>query len=80
MRTEGDEGECIVLVSVDARFSTGGDEKLVKVWGYGEGEVTHVGVGHSGNITSVRICPKGRYIITSSADGAILRWRYPHTS
>ncbi|XP_064180207.1 cilia- and flagella-associated protein 52 [Anguilla rostrata] len=61
-------------------FVTGGDEKLVKVWGYAEGEVTHVGVGHSGNITSVRICPHSKCIISSSADGAILRWRYPHPS
>ncbi|XP_061088877.1 cilia- and flagella-associated protein 52 [Conger conger] len=61
-------------------FVTGGDEKLVKVWGYAEGEVTHVGIGHSGNITSVRVCPNSRYIISSSADGAILRWRYPHPS
>ncbi|KAJ8363474.1 hypothetical protein SKAU_G00123050 [Synaphobranchus kaupii] len=61
-------------------FVTGGDEKLVKVWGYAEGEVSHVGIGHSGNITSVRICPNSKYIISSSADGAILRWKYPHSS
>ncbi|KAG9350472.1 hypothetical protein JZ751_026835 [Albula glossodonta] len=59
-------------------FVTGGDEKLVKVWGYVEGEVTHVGIGHSGSITSVQICPNSKYIISTSADGAVLRWRYPH--
>ncbi|XP_029456180.1 cilia- and flagella-associated protein 52 [Rhinatrema bivittatum] len=59
-------------------FVTGGDDKLVKVWDYNEGEVTHVGIGHSGNISSIRICPSIKYIISVSSDGAILRWKYPH--
>ncbi|XP_018617658.2 cilia- and flagella-associated protein 52 isoform X1 [Scleropages formosus] len=61
-------------------FVTGGDDKLMKVWGYTEGEVTHVGIGHSGSITSVRICPSRKYIVSTSADGAVLRWKYPHPS
>ncbi|KAL2087100.1 hypothetical protein ACEWY4_018159 [Coilia grayii] len=61
-------------------FVTGGDEKMVKVWHYGDGVVTHVGIGHSGSITSVQICPHNKHIITTSADGAILRWRFPHPS
>ncbi|KAK0149603.1 Cilia- and flagella-associated protein 52 [Merluccius polli] len=59
-------------------FITGGDDKLVKVWSYMEGEVTHVGTGHSGSITSVRLCSASRTLVTTSADGAILRWRFPH--
>uniref|UniRef100_A0AAR2J7L3 Cilia- and flagella-associated protein 52 n=1 Tax=Pygocentrus nattereri TaxID=42514 RepID=A0AAR2J7L3_PYGNA len=61
-------------------FVTGGDEKLIKVWHYFDGDVTHVGVGHSGSISSVRICPNNRFIISTSTDGAILIWRYPHSS
>ncbi|XP_027423567.1 cilia- and flagella-associated protein 52 isoform X2 [Zalophus californianus] len=61
-------------------FVTGGNDHLVKVWDYNEGEVTHVGVGHSGNITRIRISPGNQYIISVSADGAILRWKYPFTS
>lgn len=53
---------------------------MVKVWDYNEGEVTHVGVGHSGNIKRIRISPGNRYIISVSADGAILRWKYPFAS
>ena len=49
----------------------------VQVWRYDEGEVTHVGVGHSGEITAVKISPDGRTIVSVSADGAILRWRFP---
>ncbi|XP_020921926.1 cilia- and flagella-associated protein 52 isoform X2 [Sus scrofa] len=61
-------------------FVTGGNDHLVKVWDYNEGEVTHVGVGHSGNITRVRISPGNEYIVSVSADGAILRWKYPFPS
>ncbi|XP_045055232.2 cilia- and flagella-associated protein 52 isoform X3 [Desmodus rotundus] len=61
-------------------FVTGGHDHMVKVWDYNEGEVTHVGVGHSGNIKRIRISPGNRYIISVSADGAILRWKYPFAS
>ncbi|XP_038597985.1 cilia- and flagella-associated protein 52 isoform X1 [Tachyglossus aculeatus] len=59
-------------------FVSGGDDQLVKVWHYNEGEVTHVGVGHSGCITCLKISPGARYVVSVSADGAILRWKYPH--
>uniref|UniRef100_A0A8B9LTK7 Cilia- and flagella-associated protein 52 n=1 Tax=Astyanax mexicanus TaxID=7994 RepID=A0A8B9LTK7_ASTMX len=61
-------------------FVTGGDEKLIKVWHYTDGDVTHVGVGHSSSISSIRICPNSKVIISTSTDGAILRWRYPHST
>ncbi|XP_069883076.1 cilia- and flagella-associated protein 52 isoform X2 [Dipodomys merriami] len=61
-------------------FVTGGNDHLIKVWDYNEGEVTHVGVGHSGNITRIRISPGNKYIISVSADGAILRWKFPFAS
>lgn len=58
-------------------FVSGGSSRKVKVWKYNEGEVTHVGLGHSGDITRIRICPRAKHIISVSADGAILRWKYP---
>ncbi|XP_018423807.1 PREDICTED: cilia- and flagella-associated protein 52 [Nanorana parkeri] len=61
-----------------SHFVTGGDDKLVKVWDYNEGEVTQVGIGHSGSITKIKICPLYKYIISVSNDGAILRWKYPY--
>ncbi|KAG8431266.1 hypothetical protein GDO86_019150 [Hymenochirus boettgeri] len=60
-----------------AHFVTGGDDKLVKVWDYNEGQVSHVGTGHSGNITQLKICPLSKYIISVSTDGSIFRWRFP---
>jgi len=58
-------------------FVTGGEDKLLKVWRYNEGEVTHVGVGHSGEITRLKICPHQNHIVSVSADGAVLRWKFP---
>ncbi|XP_076027283.1 cilia- and flagella-associated protein 52-like [Genypterus blacodes] len=61
-------------------FVSGGDDRVVKVWDYMEGCVTHVGVAHSGSITSVKICMNSRTLVSTSADGAILRWKFPHPS
>ncbi|XP_021270320.1 cilia- and flagella-associated protein 52 [Numida meleagris] len=65
------------ITSDGAYFVTGGDDHLVKMWDYNEGTVTHIGVGHSGNITRLKICPGNKYIVSVSADGAILLWKYP---
>ncbi|NXS58914.1 CFA52 protein, partial [Brachypteracias leptosomus] len=65
------------ITSDGTHFVTGGDDHLVKLWDYNEGAVTHVGVGHSGNITRLKICPGNKYIVSVSADGAILLWSYP---
>ncbi|XP_029916577.1 cilia- and flagella-associated protein 52 [Myripristis murdjan] len=68
-------------ISQDGKhFVTGGDDKLVKVWNYQDGDVTHVGVGHGGSITSVKICTNSRTLVSTSADGAILQWKFPHHS
>lgn len=58
-------------------FVSGGDDKLVKVWKYDEGEVTHMGIGHSAAITQVKISCDKKYILSVSKDGAILRWKFP---
>ncbi|XP_078426734.1 cilia- and flagella-associated protein 52 [Cetorhinus maximus] len=61
-------------------YVTGGEDKLIKFWGYNEGEITHTGIGHSGAINRVKISPFAKHIISVSSDGAILRWRYPYTN
>jgi len=61
-------------------FVTGGEDKLLKVWRYNEGEVTHVGIGHSGEITRLKICPYEKHIVSVGADGAILKWKFPFPS
>lgn len=59
-------------------FVSAGDDKLVKVWKYNEGDTTHIGIGHSASITRAKICPNSRHILSVSSDGAILRWSFPH--
>ncbi|XP_028829346.1 cilia- and flagella-associated protein 52 isoform X2 [Denticeps clupeoides] len=59
-------------------FVTGGDEKLLKVWNYMKGTVSNIGTGHSGSITAIKICCNNKHIISTSADGAVLRWKFPH--
>ncbi|XP_071672676.1 cilia- and flagella-associated protein 52-like isoform X2 [Patagioenas fasciata] len=65
------------ITSDGVSFVTGGDDHLVKLWDYQEGAVTHVGVGHSGSITRLKICPANKFIVSVSADGAVLTWKYP---
>ncbi|XP_030298209.1 cilia- and flagella-associated protein 52 [Sparus aurata] len=68
-------------ISQDGKhFATGGDDKLLKVWDYTAGEVTHVGKAHGGSITSIKLCSNNRTLISTSADGAILQWKFPHPS
>ncbi|KER19197.1 hypothetical protein T265_11948 [Opisthorchis viverrini] len=61
-------------------FVTAGDDKIVKVWKYNEGEVTHVGIGHSSPVTRLRISPDQSKVITVSEDGAIYIWDMPQTA
>ncbi|GFS76296.1 cilia- and flagella-associated protein 52 [Trichonephila clavipes] len=58
-------------------FVTGGADKLLKVWKYIEGIVTHVGIGHSDEITAVKISPDKKYLISVGKDGCIIRWKFP---
>jgi len=58
-------------------FVTGGKDKVVKVWNYDKGTVTHEGIGHSGEISRVRICSNQQIIATVGQEGAIFLWKYP---
>ncbi|XP_052071620.1 cilia- and flagella-associated protein 52-like [Mytilus californianus] len=67
-------------LSPDGRFLvTGGDDRMIKVWTYQEGEVVAVGIGHSDSVIKVKICPNQNLIVSVSEDGAILIWKFPFT-
>lgn len=72
-----EQTELQIMVCSSFVPNAGGDDHLVKLWDYNEGAVTHVGVGHGGHITCLKICPGKKYIVSVSADGAILLWKYP---
>lgn len=59
------------------KFVTGGDDKLVKVWDYDGGVVTHVGCGHSDQILKLRLSPDNKHLVSVSKDGAIAIWNMP---
>ncbi|KAJ3019711.1 Cilia- and flagella-associated protein 52 [Thoreauomyces humboldtii] len=64
-------------ITADGRhFVIGGSDKLVKIYLYEEGSVAFVGVGHSTDITKVKISPDQKHIVTVSADGAIFTWAF----
>ena len=80
---EGSESGSIngLDISADGQYLlTGGCDKLIKVRKYHEGTVTHIGVGHSGDINKVKICPNSHFVVSVSADGAILIWEYPFST
>ncbi|EGD76925.1 WD repeat domain 16 [Salpingoeca rosetta] len=65
-------------ISPDGRyFAAGGQDKLLKLITFDEGETAYVGQGHSGDITRVAICPNQQYIISVTNTGSIFRWAYP---
>lgn len=75
---EGSQTDSINGMDIqDSYFVTGGGDKLIKLWRYNEGTVSHIGVGHSAEVTKVKISPNGQHILSVSVDGAILRWRFP---
>jgi len=56
-------------------FATGGGDRLVKIWDYDEGSVTHIGVGHSSGITKVKVSPDGQRVVSVGEEGAVMIWK-----
>uniref|UniRef100_A0A7S3LVG9 Cilia- and flagella-associated protein 52 n=1 Tax=Palpitomonas bilix TaxID=652834 RepID=A0A7S3LVG9_9EUKA len=78
-----DGSETAELNSIDISrdgkvFASGASDKTVKLWLYDEGEVTHEGFGHSGNVVKVKMSPDGVNVISVGEEGAIFKWRLPH--
>ncbi|CAG9771369.1 unnamed protein product [Ceutorhynchus assimilis] len=60
-------------------FITGGNDQIIKLWRYQEGMTTHIGMGHSAAVTSVRFSADGKHVISGSAAGTIFVWKVPNT-
>lgn len=56
-------------------FVSGGADRIVKLWGYDEGSCIQIGLGHSCNITKVKIAPDMRSVVSVSDEGAIMVWK-----
>ena len=40
-----------------------------QLWRYNEGDAIRVGIGHSGEVGRLKICPNQKHIVSVSADG-----------
>ncbi|XP_077288474.1 cilia- and flagella-associated protein 52 [Arctopsyche grandis] len=58
-------------------FVTGGNDQILKLWKYHEGIYTHIGIGHSGVISTASFSYDGKYIVSASRSGDIFVWRCP---
>jgi WD40 repeat protein len=60
-----------------AYFVIGGGDKIIKVYRYEEGDVLAIGVGHSTDVTRVRVSPDQKRIVSVSSEGAVFIWNFP---
>lgn len=59
------------------RFVSVSEDRKVKLWQYDEGTVDAIGCAHSGNITSCKISPNNKHIVSVGDEGAICIWKMP---
>lgn len=65
----------ICLSPDEEKFVTGGDDKLVKVWGFQTGTLEALGKGHCGNIKKAIYSPDQSIIVSVGAEGGIYIWK-----
>jgi WD40 repeat protein/serine/threonine protein kinase len=57
-----------------ARFVTGGEDGVARVWDSATGRPTAACRGHRLKVLSVAFRPDGRRVVTASADGSVRQW------
>jgi len=74
-----DEGElcCLSISQSGQTFCSGGQDRILKVWDYEGGVCKYLGIGHSGQISSVAIAPDQKTIVSVGTEGAIFIWNFP---
>jgi len=56
---------------------SGGEDKLVRLWGYDDGATYYTGTGHAGTINRIAISPDQSTIVSVGCEGAIIFWEMP---
>eukprot|EP00357_Protocruzia_adherens_P026776 CAMPEP_0115010388 /NCGR_PEP_ID=MMETSP0216-20121206/23287_1 /TAXON_ID=223996 /ORGANISM="Protocruzia adherens, Strain Boccale" /LENGTH=624 /DNA_ID=CAMNT_0002378595 /DNA_START=28 /DNA_END=1902 /DNA_ORIENTATION=- len=75
--SEDGEINALAITEQGEHFVSGGEDKLVRLWGYDEGETQYIGEGHSGTLTKIAVSPDQRTIISVGSEGAIFIWEVP---
>lgn len=71
---EGCSANSIALFADGEMFVSGGEDRLVKLWSYDEGEVIATGTGHSYPIAKVAVSPDQSEIVSVGEDGGVFIW------
>ena len=67
-----------ISISHDGQhFLTGSDDSIVKLWEYRTATTIRLGLAHAAAITRCVFAPDDKFIVTASADGSIMLWKYP---
>lgn len=77
---DGDKADEKAINSLDIspdsmQFASGGDDKIVKMWDYDEGEIIRTGKGHAGSIKKVKWSPDQKFVTSVGDEGAIFVWK-----
>ena len=76
---DGSDTATVTALAIDRdgeAIISGGEDKLVRLWGYDEGHCYFVGVAHSGAVTQVAVTPDRSKIVSVGAEGGIFIWDY----
>lgn len=74
-----EEGElnALAITHSGEHFVTGGEDTILRIWGYDDGQKYFEGCGHSGAITKIQISPDQKTIVSVGTEGAIFIWNTP---
>ena len=65
---------CVAFTPDGAKFVTGSDDRLVKVWSARTGALLCACRGHCGDVTDLAVDPAGAWAATSSNDNTVRVW------
>ena len=78
---EGSEQEINALDIAESEggdmFVSGGNDRLVRLWNYDQGNLLAIGRGHSGSVCRLKISPDRTKVISVGAEGGIFIWALP---
>jgi len=72
--SKGGEINTLDISTDGSFFATGGNDRIVKLWGYDQGTCVQIGLGHSCNITKLKIAPDMKHVVSVSDEGAVMIW------